>query len=310
MSVSHHRLASKLHGQPWRGLAVPLLVTCLPGVLAFALPLVHLIWTGKLFVLGLSLSYLAIIGLVLAKRHSRIACRLAQRAWRFPSLQAQHVVLRVDPRLQAQARAIRLLHSIEQNVGELAQQFGRNPRRPITVFLFASQQEVSAVYGKNIGGFAFCGTAVVADTHLPQLLESIRHELAHLFMRPSHEPLLSEGFAVWWQRTRNSIPIDEAAMPLLRRRALSFPAVLKWHRFHDEALRSDCYILAGSFTGFLIRRLGWRAYRRFYRTALNYGIRKALKRHLGLTLEQAEARWRVELSMVQILRRRAGGLRP
>jgi hypothetical protein len=52
----------------------------------------------------------------------------------------------------------------------------------------------------------------------------------------------------------------------------------------------------GSFTGFLIRRFGWDAYRRFYRAALpNERFDYTFRSHFGLDLEEAEVQWRGEL---------------
>jgi hypothetical protein len=107
---------------------------------------------------------------------------------------------------------------------------------------------------------------------------------------------------MWWQKTRDGVLIDQLALPLLCRQELSLHAMLKRTFFHDPSRERDCYVLAGSFTGWLLRRLDWRSYLRFYRTARWRGVPGALKQHLGLTLEQAEEQWREELSQI--------GLRP
>jgi hypothetical protein len=54
----------------------------------------------------------------------------------------------------------------------------------------------------------------------------------------------------------------------------------------------SCYLLAGSFTGFLIRHCGWERYRRFYREAKASDFRETFKKCMGLSLEVAESRWR------------------
>src|SRR5262249_12350120 len=151
----------------------------------------------------------------------------------------------------------------------------------------------SAVYGRDQIGFALAPfTVVVGDS--AYVHETIRHELAHLFLGAWQMPLLSEGFAVWWQGTWWGVPIDDAALPLLRRKGLCLTSMLDSGFFHDQSRERDCYTMAGSFTGFLIRRLGWSGYLTFYRRAARRGIGKALQRDLRLTLAQAERRWRVE----------------
>jgi hypothetical protein len=57
-----------------------------------------------------------------------------------------------------------------------------------------------------------------------------------------------------------------------------------------------CYLLAGSFCGFLIRKFGWRTCKRFYCGQwgdLRFDSR--FSEHFGMTLEEAEGLWRREL---------------
>jgi hypothetical protein len=116
----------------------------------------------------------------------------------------------------------------------------------------------------------------------------------------------SEGLAVWLQSTESDIPIDTAVLGHLRHRGLRLPAMLKKSFFRDPCREHACYLLAGSFTGFLVRRFGWRTYRRFYRAVVGWGgfYRWVFRRHFGLTLEQAEWQWRNELIVPAIIRRR------
>jgi len=111
--------------------------------------------------------------------------------------------------------------------------------------------------------------------------------------------------AVWLQGTEAGAPIDEAALPHLRHRSLQLPVMLKESIFRDPCREHACYLLAGSFAGFLIRRFGWRRYRRFYRTVANCGCyRWVFRRHFGLTLDEAERQWRRELVVPEAIRRR------
>jgi hypothetical protein len=87
--------------------------------------------------------------------------------------------------------------------------------------------------------------------------------------------------------------VDEVAVGLLRQGHRLRP-LLDHQFFFAEA--NTCYVLAGSFTGFLIRTFGLDAYRRFYRGQVQ--IRRfdeRFSKHFGLTLEEVEEQWRKEL---------------
>jgi hypothetical protein len=64
--------------------------------------------------------------------------------------------------------------------------------------------------------------------------------------------------------------------------------------------------LAGSFTGFLLRRHGWEAYRRLYRLCDGLRFRAKFEKCFGVTLEKAEWQWRNEMTVPEILKRRLG----
>ncbi|MBI3947585.1 MAG: hypothetical protein HY321_16805 [Armatimonadetes bacterium] len=52
------------------------------------------------------------------------------------------------------------------------------------------------------------------------------------------------------------------------------------------------YPISGSFTGFLIDEIGWERYRGFYSDARARTFEAALQRHCGMSLPEAERRWR------------------
>ena len=54
------------------------------------------------------------------------------------------------------------------------------------------------------------------------------------------------------------------------------------------------YALAASFTGFLLRRFGWNAYRNLYRSS-GVAFKAAFKTELGISFSNAEREWRQEL---------------
>src|SRR5215471_10498734 len=112
----------------------------------------------------------------------------------------------------------------------------------------------------NTGGTIIWRANAIVIANENRVEEAMRHELAHLFAfrrSASTPPLLSEGLAVWLQETDFGQPIHFAALPLLLLGTLPLPKLLRAKFFFDETHRQSCYILAGSFTGFLIHRYGW-----------------------------------------------------
>ena len=63
-----------------------------------------------------------------------------------------------------------------------------------------------------------------------------------------------------------------------------------WERDTDYS-----YAIAGSFTGFLVRRIGWPAFKEFYRRASASNFTEVFRDAFGVTLLDAERQWRQEL---------------
>src|SRR5262249_20591633 len=139
--------------------------------------------------------------------------------------------------------------------------------------------------------------AVLVATGRP-LREMVRHELAHLFAarwNPNAPPLLSEGLAVWLQETELGEPIDATAWAWIGESGLSLRSLLDRRFFYADPHRYACYMLAGSFTGFLLRRYGLAAYRQLYRRAGGRGFGRVFARCVGESLDAAERQWRHEV---------------
>ena len=81
--------------------------------------------------------------------------------------------------------------------------------------------------------------------------------------------------------------------------------LLKRRFFYGERYRNCCYILAGSFTGFLIRRFGWNAYGELYKLSNSFRFSAKFKHCFGVSFEKAEWQWRNELILMEIFRRRS-----
>jgi hypothetical protein len=177
------------------------------------------------------------------------------------------------------------------------------------VFLFSAHADVGRVFGREYGGVALIDANAIAVAAGDSLREDVRHELAHLFAarwNPQAPPLLGEGLAVWLQGTQHGEPIDAMAWPWVGDARLGLRSLLDRGFFFAEPHRHTCYLLAGSFTGFLLRRHGRKAYRRLYARVGRRGFEREFHRCLGMSLDDAERQWRHELLIGGPLGRPAG----
>ena len=233
--------------------------------------------------------------------------RFGRRVWRFRTLSDKRVLVHYAPELEDKWNWSIFLERCRADLDELTERFGFRLRRRPVVYLFANRREFSMIFGRPCGGRAILlATAVVIanDTNLDDLM---RHEFAHLFSATWNffaPPLLSEGLSVWLEETIAGRPIDKEARPLIANRNLKLPLLLKRKFFYGEPHRHACYVLAGSFTGFLMRRYGWKAYRKLYRRCDGVRFRAKFKRCFGVSFEKAEWQWRNELIIMEILKRR------
>jgi hypothetical protein len=193
--------------------------------------------------------------------------RLMKKVRWFRTVKEREIVLHYAPELAGQWDLAVLLQRCQAELDHVANRLRVRRRSRVVVFLFSTHREISGIFGPQCAGTALSlanAIIVACDTNLQ---EYMRHELAHLFSwhwNRSAPPLLSEGLSVWAQDTIQSDPIDIAARPLLRDRSLTLPRLLKRKFFYAEPHIHACYTLAGSFTGFLIRRYGWKPYRKLY----------------------------------------------
>lgn len=242
----------------------------------------------------------AIFGASFGWRH-RWLWRLCRHVRRFATVENARIVLHYEPELES-AEISAFLRSYEEELDKLTLRFGSPLRGRVTVYLLSHWRDISAIYGPGYSGFAiFAAKAVVIanDNGVPELL---RHELAHLFsFRWSRfaPALLSEGLSVWLQETNGGQPIDSVALPLLQQGGPNLASLLRSKSFHAEARRQCCYIMAGSFTGFLIRRYGWKRYRKLYYLCDGIRFRAKFQKCFDVSLETAERQWRSELLAMQ-----------
>jgi hypothetical protein len=233
---------------------------------------------------------------------SRWLWRFTTHVRRFRTASEGPIVLHYAPELNGKWDVRMLLRRCRAELDSLAGGFGSPLRGRAVVFLVTSHRDIGRIFGPHYGGTALpCANAIViADDNYVR--ESMRHEFAHLFSGRWSlfaPPLLSEGLSVWLQGTEWGQPIDRAARPLLGDRSLTLHLLLRPEFFFAEQNRYSCYALAGSFSGFLIRRYGWERYRNLFRLCGRGGFRKTFEKCFGVSLEKAEWRWRNEIRRSQ-----------
>jgi hypothetical protein len=185
---------------------------------------------------------------------------------------------------------------------ELAARFGFPLKRPLLVVLFPTWAELGRLFEREMGAFALVGgdaVVIAANTLLAweNQDELARHELAHLFSASWGWPkpsLKGEGLAVWLQGTQEGKQIEfHALTSMLGEPTVPLSVLLNEGTFFANSAAS--YALAGGFTGFLIRRVGWDTYQQFFRNAMPRNFRAVFKRVFGITLLAAEREWRRDL---------------
>jgi hypothetical protein len=246
-----------------------------------------------------------VIGLV----RSRWAWRLALRVHWFRTLGDDRVRLHYDPAAAGRYDLPALARQCGADLDRLAAWFGRPLRGRPAMFLFADSAPIARLFGPEYGGTALAPANAILVAAGGPIRETVRHELAHLFgarWNPLAPPLLSEGLAVWLQGTDQGELIDAAAWPWIREPGLGLRALLNPRVFFDVRHRHACYLLAGSFTGFLLRRHGKAAYRRLYGRLSGRRFEREFRDCLGASLEAAERAWRAEVLSGGPLGRRAG----
>jgi hypothetical protein len=264
---------------------------------------------------GFSVWFPATLGVLLLPTlhefyRDRYGRRLASAARRFRTVVSPRFVLHHDPEL-APFEAALFARVCEDELDTLEQLFGTRLRAwrlwtgRLRVYLFATAPEVSRVHGSAVGGYAECPRwAVVAGADNIQWREFARHELAHIFAGRwnLYAPrLLAEGLAVWAERPGVAGSVDRSARRALPDDSDPLARLLnpEWPDDPQE-LFGEYYPLAGSFTGYLIRRFGWPAYRRFYQTigTRQKSFARRFERHFGVPLNEVSRYWTEELRRI------------
>jgi hypothetical protein len=267
------------------------------------------------FLLGLVAPPMLLAGLVAGLFMVRFAWRqhywlrkFGGRVRHFRTVSNHRVWLHYEPELEDRWFFPSLLEDVQKELESLEQQFDRPLRRRLHVYFFEHRRDFGEIFGWEYWGFALVGANAIVFADDSQFFQEIvRHELTHLFThrwRAGAQPLLSEGLSVHMQQSHWGHSIDTMASDFLKKEPLPLLSLRDPRVFFSKEHIAACYALAGSFTGFLIRRHGWKNYRRWFRWC--DGTMFLFKFHwcFGVSFAQAESDWRAELLSADPSRRR------
>lgn len=222
--------------------------------------------------------------------------KFVREIWRFRTARQREVILHYAPELWHEVLPEIFLVQLKDELKALERKFSfRLPRA--SVFLFPAAGSITELFGSRYAGGALAlpsFDAIVVSEHANDE-EDVRHELVHLFAARWNRyapPLLSEGLAVHLQRRWQGYPIAAYVRRFGNRSEWTLSSFFDESYFYDSPYRRACYGIAGSFTGFLIDQFGWDAYRSLYRSCRPNRVERAIKRSLGISFSEAEARWR------------------
>jgi hypothetical protein len=225
--------------------------------------------------------------------------RFCRHVRRFRTVSIARVTLHYAPELEDRWFFPSLLDDIQKELADLDRQFEKPLRRRVSVFLFEHWREINDIFGPEYGGTAlFPSNSIVFADDDRDIRDTVRHELTHLFANrwsTLAPPLLSEGLPVHLQLSFGGHSIDTIAREHLRTGSLPLLRLLDRKVFFSKGHIGACYALAGSFTGFLIRRYGWKKYRRLYRWCDGTMFQFKFRWCFGVSLAEAEIAWREEL---------------
>jgi hypothetical protein len=195
----------------------------------------------------------------------------------------------------------------EADLDDLSERFGIHLPRPLTVVLMSSHRDLTDDFGRPMAGTALMpANAVVLAADCP-IRKGLRHELVHLFAyrwNTSAPHLVQEGLAVWLQgKTPDDTNTAEVIDSDLTFDTDPLPMLDAKYFFAPDQIHSS-YVLAGGFTGFLIRRFGWDHYRHFYSKVHRPTFRSLFQRQFGMSFEEAWGRCHDEsVAMASLTRR-------
>lgn len=216
------------------------------------------------------------------------------------------VSVRYNPAAISDARAAGIAATVQAGLAELGEWCGVRLWGRVCVYVLPTTSDIQAIFGSRYCGLASVAARIIVVPADTRVKETIYHELSHLFTarwKAAALPLLNEGFATWWEQHASESNSD-ALVPYFATAALQFHDLVDPDVFYEQKQLHAAYCMAGSFTGFLIRRYGREQYRHFYSRATRRNLERCFFDSFGLTFPEADVRWRVEIAATQLLRQR------
>lgn len=278
---------------PWVVLAAVVAVVCWPAIVF--IPLFYIPFP-----------------LLLSRRPTRGCSWRVALHWRrairgYHSLVRDSFILRYEGKCRDRVKTIEIASVVEAALAELSSWHNARLAGRVCVFVLPSVKDIQKIFGGRCAGLACSidNSIVVPATDPGE--DTIRHELAHLFTarwRAHALPLLNEGFAVWWQHVYDQSLTDAWASHYLRTTRVRLGDLVDAKGFYDRKWLQPAYYLAGSFCGLLIRHHGEERFRELYRCSTAGNFEQCFERTFNMTFDEAEVRWRREIAVGGVLRRR------
>ena len=260
------------------------------------------VWQGGYCYYGLvGLTFLASLS-ILRSPNRRHLWRFARSTWRFRKLSCGRLGLWYAPEVAHQIDLAGYLNSCERWAEELTERFGVSLRRRLLIYMFVDSAEIDHIFETSSHGTALTGgdailvAANCGDCTVEQLT---RHEVAHLFsyyLSSAGPPFKDEGLAVFLEGSWGKKEVDYHALQILLAEPL-YPLDWLWSEpaIFCGPYEFNAYVIAGSFSAYLIRRFGWDDYRRFFGLAGPENLDRAFTNTFKMTPAAAERDWRSEL---------------
>lgn len=214
--------------------------------------------------------------------------------------------VRYDPAAITDACAAGIATIVRAELAELGEYRGLRLRGRVSVYVLPAASDIQAIFGSRYCAFALPAGRIIVIPADRRVKQTIKHELSHLFTarwKAAALPFLNEGFATWWEQHAGESNCF-ALVPYFATASLQIHDLVDPKAFYEQEQLHAAYCLAGSFTGFLIRRYGKQRYRQFYSRATPRNFEQCFLDSFGLTASEADVRWRVEIAATQLLRQR------
>jgi hypothetical protein len=241
---------------------------------------------------------------ILGARRQKWLWQFARSVSKFHTVREGPITLHYAPELADGWDLSIIRRRCASEFDHVRQHFPNSPGQRAVVYLFATWKDIQNIFGRHYGGTALTAANAIVIGYDNYIQESMRHEFAHLFSTRWNRyapPLLSEGLSGVLQGTKWGRPFDVAVHSVLCQ-TFTISELLNGKSFFSEPHRTAaCYIAAGSFTGFLIRRFGWEKFQRLYCDCTAQNFKTKFEEHFGVLLEQAETQWRSEVVVTDLL---------